>query len=544
MFNYVKKRYKENLLLLFIIVSSVVIKIKSAFLTAEAFNSLLSGNTNAFIFKVTLCATFYFIYTLLLAFQTWYETFVRQRMLADLRRDIIKSYAANSPNKAIKYTSGKITSWLTTDINRIDNEGYKNLYNITEALIDVTFSIVALYSINWMLMLCIVVLAIVNLVLPKLVDRKIAETFKELTIQQETFTSNVGNYLEGFLSLFSINKQSFLVSKLDKEIKNMCNSEISSYKIIGVATFFAAFGNVLGQIGSLIISGLFVARKLLTFGDILSVSTISVSVFNGVSNLSSKIIQIKGVFPIFEKQLTFSNLVKEELLEENQKISNITFTSQLELMNVNLTFNGYNIFSDTNYRFKKGGRYCIIGPSGTGKSTLFKLLNGSLNYDSGEIELDGQSITKIKGKALRSQITYVEQTPYIFNTTLRENIVLDGQFSDKEINDAIDIVGLSEEVNRLGEGIDTWIGDGQLTLSGGQKQRLALARAILNGSHFLLLDESTSSLNIQLAQIIEKKLLTRSDYSIIFITHHLSEEMKVFFDDILELRDGKLISQK
>lgn len=507
MFNYVKKRYKENLLLLFIIVSSVVIKIKSAFLTAEAFNSLLSGNTNAFIFKVTLCATFYFIYTLLLAFQTWYETFVRQRMLADLRRDIIKSYAANSPNKAIKYTSGKITSWLTTDINRIDNEGYKNLYNITEALIDVTFSIVALYSINWMLMLCIVVLAIVNLVLPKLVDRKIAETFKELTIQQETFTSNVGNYLEGFLSLFSINKQSFLVSKLDKEIKNMCNSEISSYKIIGVATFFAAFGNVLGQIGSLIISGLFVARKLLTFGDILSVSTISVSVFNGVSNLSSKIIQIKGVFPIFEKQLTFSNLVKEELLEENQKISNITFTSQLELMNVNLTFNGYNIFSDTNYRFKKGGRYCIIGPSGTGKSTLFKLLNGSLNYDSGEIELDGQ-------------------------------------FSDKEINDAIDIVGLSEEVNRLGEGIDTWIGDGQLTLSGGQKQRLALARAILNGSHFLLLDESTSSLNIQLAQTIEKKLLTRSDYSIIFITHHLSEEMKVFFDDILELRDGKLISQK
>ncbi|XHX11099.1 ATP-binding cassette domain-containing protein [Streptococcus dysgalactiae subsp. equisimilis] len=184
--------------------------------------------------------------------------------------------------------------------------------------------------------------------------------------------------------------------------------------------------------------GLFVARKLLTFGDILSVSTISVSVFNGVSNLSSKIIQIKGVFPIFEKQLTFSNLVKEELLEENQKISNITFTSQLELMNVNLTFNGYNIFSDTNYRFKKGGRYCIIGPSGTGKSTLFKLLNGSLNYDSGEIELDGQSITKIKGKALRSQITYVEQTPYIFNTTLRENIVLDGQFSDKEINDAIE----------------------------------------------------------------------------------------------------------
>ncbi|XHW28304.1 hypothetical protein ABVA02_09920 [Streptococcus dysgalactiae subsp. equisimilis] len=127
-----------------------------------------------------------------------------------------------------------------------------------------------------------------------------------MTIQQETFTSNVGNYLEGFLSLFSINKQSFLVSKLDKEIKNMCNSEISSYKIIGVATFFAAFGMFWDKLEVYNDLGLFVARKLLTFGDILSVSTISVSVFNGVSNLSSKIIQIKGVFPNFEKQLTFS----------------------------------------------------------------------------------------------------------------------------------------------------------------------------------------------------------------------------------------------
>lgn len=186
--------------------------------------------------------------------------------------------------------------------------------------------------------------------------------------------------------------------------------------------------------------------------------------------------------------------------------------------------------------------YC--SPSGAGKSTLFKVLNGSLSCDSGTIEIDCHSLETIKGSALRSQVTYVEQFPYIFNGTIRENLLLDNQFSDKDISKVIAKVGLEKEIEAFPKGLDTKIGDEEINLSGGQKQRLALARALLNGSRFLLLDESTSSLNKQLAHTIEKELLSDNSYSIISITHHLSEDMIPYFDDILELKEGKLTSQK
>ncbi|AQP41118.1 multidrug ABC transporter ATPase/permease [Streptococcus gallolyticus] len=544
MFFYIRQRYKENFFLLLIILFSVIIQLKAAFLTADAFNSLISGNTRLFVFKVILCAILYLIYTIIFAFKSWYEIYVRQKILSDIRKNITDAYAKHHPDNNSDYASGKMISWLTTDISRIESEGYQNFYNIVEAIINVTFSIVALFFVNWMLMLAIIVLAIVNLILPKAVDKRMASSFKNLTLQQEHFTANISNLYEGFNHLFSLNKQSFLLSQSNKEIDTICNTEITSYKIVGVATFFAALGNVLGQIGSLIISGVFVAQKLLTFGDILSVSTISVNIFNGVSNLSSSIISIKGVFPIFEKHTNFFERIQKEIVDENQKLSTIHFNSQLTLKNVGLSFDKHTILSDANYEFQKRKKYCIVGPSGSGKSTLFKLLNGSLNCDSGTIELDNHSLKDINGSSLRSQITCIEQFPYIFNGTIRENLLLDNDFSDEEIDTIIHKVGLSNEIKQLPKGLDTVVGENDLNLSGGQKQRLSLARAILNGSHFLLLDESTSSLNAKLAQSIEKELLSDKNYSIISITHHLSEEMIPYFDDILELKNGKLISQK
>lgn len=544
MFFYIKKRYKENFFLFLIILLSVILKLKAAFLIAGAFNSLISGNSKSFIFNIILCGVLYFIYTIILTFQSWYTVYVKQKMLSDIRHNITEAYAKHRPNDNPDYTDGKLVSWLTTDINRIDSEGYQSFYTVVEAVLDITFSIIALFFVNWLLLLAIIVLAILNLVLPKLVDGKMAKAFTNLTLQQESFTANISNLFEGFSHLFSLNKQSFLLSKSDKEIKTVSETEVSTYKVVGVATFLAALGNVLGQIGLLIISGFFIFQKWLSFGDVLSVSTISANVFNGVSNLTANIIAFKGVLPIFEKHKEFFKQIQEENSQEEKKEGNLNFNSQLTLNNVSLTLDKHTILSNVSYHFEKGKKYCIVGPSGAGKSTLFKVLNGSLSCDSGTIEIDCHSLETIKGSALRSQVTYVEQFPYIFNGTIRENLLLDNQFSDKDISKVIAKVGLEKEIEAFPKGLDTKIGDEEINLSGGQKQRLALARALLNGSRFLLLDESTSSLNKQLAHTIEKELLSDNSYSIISITHHLSEDMIPYFDDILELKEGKLTSQK
>lgn len=541
---YLKKRYKENILLFIIIVCTVLLKLKAAFLTAEAFNKLIEGNTETFLYQVSLCALLYFFYVILFSFQVWYGVAVRQKMLADIRENIIHHYASYSLNSHQNYSDGRMIAWLTTDITRIDQEGLRNFYSIVAAVIDVILSIVTLLYINWILTGIIILLAIANLLLPKLIDNKMSLAFQNLTHQQENFTNNITNMLGGFIYLFSLNKQKFLISKSHKEIKSICSTEINTYKVVGVATFLAALGNVLGQIGSLIIAGIFVSRKLLTFGDILSVSTISVNIFNGISNLASSVIDLKGVVPIFEKQKEFFTLIQEDSLEQDQKKKDIKFQSALSLENVNLSFDNHTILSDSTYEFEKGKKYCIVGPSGSGKSTLFKVLNGSLPYDSGLVKLDNHLLTDINSSSLRDIITYVNQSSYIFNGTIRENILLNGSFSDEKINEVINLVELSDEIQKFPKGLDTVIGDSGVKLSGGQQQRVVLARAIMNGSQFLLLDESTSNLNVSLAQSIEKKLLSDDVYSIIFITHHLSDEVRKYFDDIVELKQGKLVSVK
>ena len=283
---------------------------------------------------------------------------------------------------------------------------------------------------------------------------------------------------------------------------------------------------------------------MITFGAILSVGTISSNIFNGVSNLSSNIISVKGVLPIFEKHQHFFKLVADYQKEEGQKVNDSQLRSNLTLDKVSLAFDAHPILSEASYTFEKGKKYCLIGPSGSGKTTIFKLLNGSLAYDSGQITLDGQPITAIQGARLRSQITYVDQTPYLFKGSIRDNVLLGNQVKEEELYQVLDKVGLRAEIERLPQGLETLVGEGGLSLSGGQTQRLALARALLNGSRFLLLDESTSSLDQKLAKSIEKQLLRDSSYSLLVITHHLSEDLAVYFDDILQLNQGKLLSTK
>lgn len=234
---YIRKRYKESLLLLVIIICSVLLKLKAAFLTADAFNALMAADTSLFITHVIWCGVLFFLFAILLAFQTWYEVFVRQKILADIRQGITQAYAQYPPHRSADYSSGKMVSWLTTDINRISSEGYQCLYNVISAVIEVSLSLLALCYVNWLLMLSIVVLALFNLWLPKLVDRKMAESFQSLTLQQENFTANITNLFKGFTALFSLNQSSFLRKKANEDIQVMRLAENQTYKTVGLAIF-------------------------------------------------------------------------------------------------------------------------------------------------------------------------------------------------------------------------------------------------------------------------------------------------------------------
>ena len=182
--------------------------------------------------------------------------------------------------------------------------------------------------------------------------------------------------------------------------------------------------------------------------------------------------------------------------------------------------------------------------SGAGKTTLINLLSGFLQPTAGQIKIQNQEVASLNIKNWQKQIIYIPQDPYIFDDTLRNNISFyTPNVSQEKIDQAVEIVGLTELVNELPDGLDTLIGKGHRQLSGGQAQRIDLARAFLDQSRrILILDEPTAHLDIETElELKERMIPLMKDRLVLFATHRLHWMKQM--DHIVVMKHGQVIEQ-
>ncbi len=201
------------------------------------------------------------------------------------------------------------------------------------------------------------------------------------------------------------------------------------------------------------------------------------------------------------------------------------------------------IFKDLSFEIQPNTTVAFVGKSGSGKSTILNLMSKMYEADSGEVLIDGVNINNLNKETLRKTISLVNQFPYIFDMTIKENLLLaKADATDEEIWDAITKASLKEFVDTLPKGIDTRVGESGIKLSGGQKQRLAIARALLRNSNIIIFDESTSSLD-NFAQEEVKKSIDglKGKSTIIIVAHRLSTIRNV--DRIFFLDNGEIVDE-
>lgn len=158
-----------------------------------------------------------------------------------------------------------------------------------------------------------------------------------------------------------------------------------------------------------------------------------------------------------------------------------------------------------------------------------------MNPYEGKVRYCYHDISLLSYDTLYENMIYVDQHPHIYQATIRENLCFDQPTPDERIWQALEIVALSDTIQQLPERLDTIIGDQSATLSGGQLQRLAIARALLTDARILLLDEVTSSLDTETAVTVLKRLLEQSECTIIWVTHHLPEELRELMNEVVVL---------
>ncbi|WP_440858929.1 peptidase domain-containing ABC transporter [Staphylococcus shinii] len=283
----------------------------------------------------------------------------------------------------------------------------------------------------------------------------------------------------------------------------------------------------------------------LSLGELLTFNALVIYYIDPIERLINLQPQIQSALVATQRYLDIIDIKTESNIKEKKTNSNIQFKELLEIKNLNFQYGFQEMtLKNINISIPKNHKVSIIGESGSGKSTIAKLIdNFHIEYD-GEIKIDDVITKNISRNSLRSMITFVTQQNFIFGATIRDNlkIGLEREVTDEEIMEVCKIVCAYNFINKLPQKLDTQLHNSGTNLSGGQLQRISLARAILKNSDILLLDEATSSLDT----LTEKEVLKNiekyvKNTTIILITHKLSNVKNS--DNIYLLKHGEIIEQ-
>ena len=330
----------------------------------------------------------------------------------------------------------------------------------------------------------------------------------------------------------------------DKKSKDRAYKKYLAW-VVAVKNDFA-IGNMMGtlQVLVLLMSIYSVMNGALEIGTLLLVQVY-------VTQLISQLWGLSGITRNIEQALSDAAEMTEILqhepsVKDPKRPKKVAFTrGEITFNNVTFTHDGSDdsLFTNFNLAVKPGEKIGLVGHSGSGKTSLTRLLLRFVDITDGSITIDGQNIASVTQSDLRAHIAYVPQEPILFHRSLAENIAYGKpDASLAEIKRAAKLAHAAEFIDKLPNGYETMVGERGVKLSGGQRQRIAIARAILKDAPILVLDEATSALDSESERLIQdalKKLM--KGRTTIVIAHHLSTIQTM--DRVVVLRDGKIIEQ-
>ena len=278
----------------------------------------------------------------------------------------------------------------------------------------------------------------------------------------------------------------------------------------------------------------------LTVTNLLIIYMYRYEIFSLISNINS----IKEYYTEYKvaKDRIFSIMDDNCFpVEQYGNVSLKNINGSIEFKNVSFGYDDKMVLKDINFNIEANDTVAIVGASGSGKSTIFNLLNKNYDVSDNSIFIDDIDINTLDRNTIRNHISIISQNPYLFNFSIKENFMLLGDhITMKDIKKACKLARIDDFIDSLPDKYDTILGEGGVNLSGGQKQRIAIARALLKKSKIILFDEATSALdNITQREIQSSINSISKDYTILIIAHRLSTIKDC--NKIMVLQDGKIV---
>lgn len=484
----------------------------------------------------------YFIRMLLRFFVQYYGHVIGVKMQAQMRNDMFRHLQELPFSFYDEHETGKIMSRMTNDLQDVSELAHHGPENFFICGIMVVGSFIYLCTIDWILTLivfaCVPLLALVSIVLRKKMRFAFLESRKNVAV--------INASLESSISGIRVTK-AFTNSRKEEEKfevgnKDFVKSRSLAYKAMGQFHSSTSFITDVFNVIVLIAGGLFLYNGRIDFADY-STFIVSINLFiNPVTTLINFMEQYQNGVTGFSRFIEIIDLKPEEEKEDAINLDHVV--GSIDFKDISFAYDhSKGVLNHISLHVEAGKKLALVGPSGGGKTTICHLIPNFYKATSGQILIDGVDINDITFESLRKNIGIVQQDVFLFNGSIKENILY-GKLNatEEEIVLAAKRANIHDYVMTLPHGYDTQIGERGVKLSGGQKQRLSIARVFLKNPSILILDEATSALDNTTEILIQQALdeLCKGRTTLV-VAHRLSTIKTA--DEIVVISEGKIIEE-
>ena len=437
-------------------------------------------------------------------------------------------------------SKGELMSILNDDINQLErflDKGANEILQVstTVVIIGAIFlyisPMIALYSIG-----AIPVIIVGSF----LFQSRIAPRYSKVRKEVGLLNALLSNNLSGISTIKSFTTEELEVERVRKASQAYREANRDAIKLSAAFVPLIRMAILVGFTGTLLHGG------LMTLDNEMAIASYSVMIFM-MQRLLWPLTRLGETFDLYQRAMVSTtrvlNLLETEIrIEEGAlPLDSSRVKGEITFENVSFSYPGRELVVDNfDFKIEPGTTQAIVGPTGSGKTTLIRLLLRFHVPKSGSIFLDGNEISKLNLKDLRSSISLVTQTITLFPGSVLQNIAYGSKSSEADIVAAAKVAEIHDFVESLPEGYNTQIGEGGHKLSGGQRQRISIARAVLKDAPILVLDEATSSVDNETEEALQKSLdFISKDRTTIVIAHRLSTIRHS--DSIIVLDDGKVV---
>ena len=547
-FSYLKPYWKQMMLVLAAILVSSIFTLAPSVLTGRIIDEgLIARDMEALIRLILLSLAVTFAANLIGVLESYLNTWIAQHITFDMRNKMYRHLQKMSQRFFTTNNQGDIITRMTSDIDGVQRTITNTMTSILSNVITLTVAVVVMYRENWILA-TVGVLIIPLFVIP---TRRAGKTRWDLTRESQECNDEINGILNETLSVSGQQ----LVKLFGKEQAEYEKYEAANKKMIGLnikesmaGRWFMVAISTFASIGPMLlylVGGILMMKydSSLTVGDITVLVALLGKMYGPVNQLLN--IQVDWIrsMAMFTRIFDYYDM-PVEIESPPDAVIPKEATGRVDFEHVEFYYEPERrILKDVSFSLESGHSVAIVGPSGSGKSTMINLIPRMYDVTGGCVKFEGVDVRRIDLEWLRRNIGIVSQETYLFNGTIRDNLLYaNPDATEADLIEACQKANIYDFIEKQELGLDTMVGNRGLKLSGGEKQRISIARVLLKDPALLVFDEATSALDSisenKIQEAIDPLIASRTS---ILIAHRLSTILAA--DEILVVKDGEIVER-